>query len=79
MCNIKIFCLWPTYWLYPPYHYEHEENLANGEVEKMTFAGSSARPIGFQLVGSEDGCGLIWRHIGFGYYKLISKTKERTC
>ncbi len=74
--DVKVFSLWPTYWLYPVSHYPDEENFSDGEVERMTFRDANKNPIGHCVIGCRSGYDFIWRHIGFGYYKVTSKTKE---
>ncbi len=71
---IKIFNRLPTYWLYPLITYKESKNLSNGEVEKFTFDGADKKNIGYRLIEPcAMGYNYIWVHLGFGYYKCISK------
>lgn len=74
---VTIFQLLPTYYFYPVTTYEDGTvNESDGEVVKMNFKEARDFPIGKQVVGSSDGYDFIWRHLGFGYYKITSKVKE---
>ena len=65
--KVKVFSLFPTYWLFPISNYPDEANLSNGEVKKFTFEAAAKYPIGKQILSFSDDCSFIWRHIGFGY------------
>lgn len=66
---------------YPILSYPDCDNLAKGEITKFNFVESckNQTEIGKRIVGSENGFDCIWVHLGFDYFKLISKTPERTC
>lgn len=60
--------------------YPNSINEAKGEIIRMHFAGNKENhAFNYQVVGSEDGYDIIYRHIAHDYWKIISKVKERTC
>jgi len=67
--------------LIPISKWENEENLAKGEIVKFNFVESCKNKYGFnkQVLSSEDGYDLIWRHISDDWFKLIAKSPEARC
>ena len=67
--------------LIPVSVWDDEQNLAKGEIVKFNFVESQRNTHKFndQVVGSEDGFDMIWRHVSDDWFKVIGKSPERTC
>jgi hypothetical protein len=67
--------------LIPVLKWDDEENLAKGEIVKFKYVESQRNQHKFndQVVGSEGGYDMIYRHISDDWFKVIGKSPERSC
>jgi hypothetical protein len=65
----------------PVFVWPEDPNLAKGEIVKFNYVKSCRGKHKFndQVVGSEDGYDMIWRHIADDWFKVVGKSHERTC